>query len=194
MQHFLFSWNLQFSGKLAKKIIFLQFLSLLIIGIWTLYDGNFFMYGPRFIYEAVPILTILYGLSFYILHSLLKSKKLILLYITIISLYFYNIFNFELAWIGKKQPEYIGISYVPSNISELSNFNNSDDRFYKIAKKNKNQNKIFLMKRCENWWCYSGVWLNSYSLIKSKPLFISLPDDYKKNIKNGYIIDWDNIN
>jgi len=182
---------LPFSGELVKKIIFLQFLSLSIIGVWTLYDGNFFMYGPRFIYESVPVLTILYGSTFYILYNAFKHTKWKIISYLIFFIYFINVFSFELSWLGKKQTEYTGITYVPSNINELKNFNSVDDRF---SKKISNRSyKIFLMKKCENWWCSSGFWLNQYPLNKSRPLFLSLPDNYKNEIKNAEIIDWNEL-
>lgn len=184
---------LPFSGKLVKKIIFLQFLSLSIIGVWTLYDGNFFMYGPRFIYESVPVLTIIYGSTFYILYNTFKHTKWKIIPYFIFFIYFINVFSFELSWIGKRQAEYSGIVFVPSNIVDLKNFNSADDRFYQISKNKGNQKKIFLMKKCENWWCYSGAWLNQYPLNMSQPLFLSLPENYKKNIKNAEIIDWNEL-
>ena len=184
---------LPFSDKLTKKIIFLQFLSLSIIGVWSLYDGNFFMYGPRFVYEAVPILTILYGISFYVLYNSLKQTKWKLISYIFVVIYLINIFSFELSWLGKKQAEYSGIVFVPSSILELDGFNESDGRFLDIYKKNKNKNIIYLMKNNGNWWDFSGVWLNSMPLNKSRPLFISLPNIYKNSIKNGSIIDWNSL-
>jgi len=184
---------LPFSDKLTKKIIFLQFLSLSIIGVWSLYDGNFFMYGPRFVYEAVPILTILYGISFYVLYISLKQTKWKLISYIFVVIYLINIFSFELSWLGKKQAEYSGIVFVPSSILELDGFNESDGRFLDIYKKNKNKNIIYLMKNNGNWWDFSGVWLNSMPLNKSRPLFISLPNIYKNSIKNGSIIDWNSL-
>lgn len=184
---------LPFSGKLVKKIIFLQFLSLSIISAWTLFDGNFFMYGPRFIYESVPILTILYGSTFYILYNAFKHTKWKNIFYLIFIIYFINIFSFELSWIGKRQAEYTGIVFVPSNIFELNGFNESDQRFLNIYNKKINQNKIFLMKKCENWWCHSGFWLNQYPLNRSRPFFLSLPDNYTNNIKNAEIIDWNGL-
>lgn len=182
-----------FSGKLSKTIIFLQFLSISIIGIWTLYDGNFFMYGPRFIYEVVPILTILYGITFFVLLSSLKHTNWKYFIYLIIIAFFINIFLFELAWMGMKKTEFSGIAYVPANIIELSNFNNVDQRLFNLYKNNVDKDMIFLMKGRNNWWEYSGVWLNTYPLIKSQPLFISLPDDYKYNLKNSKIIDWNSL-
>jgi len=184
---------LPFSGKLTKKIIFLQFLSLSIIGVWTLYDGNFFMYGPRFIYEAVPILTILYGVTFSILYRILKQTKWNFISYLIIIIYFINIFSFELSWLGVTKANYSTIAYIPSNIKELIGFNNSDQRFLDIFNKNKGQNKKFLMKNRNNWWEFSGAWLNSFPLNESKPLFMSLPEDIKTDIKNAKIIDWDSL-
>lgn len=185
---------LPFSRKLVKKIIFLQFLSLSIIGAWTLFDGNFFMYGPRFIYESVPVLTILYGSTFYILYNAFKHTKWKIIPYLIFFIYFINVFSFELSWIGKKRAEYAGIVFVPSNIYELKGFNESDARLLDIYNKNVNKNKVFLLKKCEeNWWCFSGIWLNKYPLNKSKPLFLTLPDNYKENIKNAEIIDWNKL-
>ncbi|NCN23231.1 MAG: hypothetical protein GW921_03570, partial [Gallionella sp.] len=86
---------LPFSGKYLKKILFLQFLSLSIIGVWTLYDGNFFMYGPRFIYESVPILGILYGLSFFVLYQVFRHTNWKYFSYLLFIFYFVFIFLFE---------------------------------------------------------------------------------------------------
>lgn len=183
-----------FYGKRILKIIFLQILVILLIGVWTLYDGNFFMYGPRFIYESVPVFSILYGVTFYYLYNLFKQRlyKFVIFFFLVI--YFYNILLFQLSWLGVRKAEYSGIVFVPASIAELKNFNFTQGKFLKLYNKYKGQGKVFLMKKCANWWCTGeGVWLNDFPLKKSRPIFLTLPDNYNNEIPQTEIIDWEKL-
>lgn len=186
---------LPFSGTKKNFLFFLQILVFLIIGIWMLYDGNFFMYGPRFIYEAVPVLTIIYGLTFFICLSLFSNRYYKLIFVCIILIYSVGVLNFELAWLGIKKPTYGNIWFVPNNIQSLTGFNFVDSRFQKTYDQNKNKKVIILMKNCQNWWCTGmGFWYNNFPLNKSLPLFLSLPKNKVKiNTKDSFQIktlDW----
>lgn len=180
-------------GKQKFNLFFLQLLASSIVAIWTLYIGVFFIYGPRLIYEATPILAILYGVTFYHLFNLFERSFPKILVLVFFAIFFYNILVFELSWLDIRKPEYSGITFIPSTIAELKNFNSVEGKFLNIYKENKNKDKIFLMKNCANWWCTGeGIWLNGFPLTRSKPLFLTLPEKYNGELKNAQIIDWEN--
>ncbi len=183
---------LPFFGK-TKPIVLLLLSEIgLIVGAWTFFDANAFMYGPRFIYEATPLFSILLGVSLFYLFEISKNKLYRGIIILLISFLFFQISYFELQWLGVKKPDFSGIAYVPSTIQELKGFNFSDDRYARLYNKT-NGKTLFLMKKNANWWDWSGVWLNEYPLNKSKKIFLTEPKCDINTIKEKIIIDWNNI-
>jgi hypothetical protein len=168
------------------NILFLLTLSLAIIFVWTLYDGNFFMYGPRFIYESTPIITILFGYTAYQIISHLPKYYSI----TISLLIIYSLVSLELSWLGYQSVPYSGVVYVPSSIAELVGFNNVSNKFAKYD----NNHKVNLMEYCLDWWCHGeGVWKNNFPLTNNSTIFLGLPLDYDPsytNIPNSQVINW----
>lgn len=176
-----------------SEVIFCLMMALGLIFVWTLYDGNFFMYGPRFIYESTPFFILVCGFAFHKLFTLFSPLLWKILTSFIILFYLSQVALFELSWLGLRPAEYQGIVHVPSNINELRNFNWSDDRLLKLKKKWQGLPQVFLIKKCFNWWCESGHALNTYPLSSSKPLFLTLPDNYQGEIKSAKIIDYENF-
>jgi len=178
----------------CRKILLLQLLIFAILASSCLYDGNYFMYGPRFIYESIVLFAILYAVTFHMIFRFTYNRIIKMVFLIFLILYLGNLFIFELQWTGVKEPEYKYIYYVPSTINELKNFNRVRGCFYNLYIENKGKNKVFLMTRSDNWWDNGeGIWLNSFPLSESNPLFLSMPEDYNGEIPGSQIINRDDF-
>ena len=185
---------LPFCYPYRRKIVFLLIMIFGVILSSSFYDGNFFMYGPRFIYESVPLFALLYGITFYMLFKITPAKWVKVVFFAVLVFYFSNLFIFELQWMGKRDGEF-RTYYVPANIRELRNFNWGEGRFYYgLYKEKKGKEEIFLMEKSFFWWYTGeGIWLNSFPLNESKPIFLVKPDDYDGEVPEAKIIKWEDF-
>ncbi|PIY69300.1 hypothetical protein COY90_01420 [Candidatus Roizmanbacteria bacterium CG_4_10_14_0_8_um_filter_39_9] len=185
---------LPFAQKYIKRImIVIQLMIIGVIGVWFFYDGSWFMYGPRFIYESVPLFCMLYGAMLFTLFRTF-ARHTFFKVIACGEIFFlvFQLMLFEFQWFGLKTPEYRDMIFVPSTVKELKGFNFSDGRFKHLAEKDQ-KTKVFLMKDCGNWWCFSGAWLNTYPLEKSKHIFVDEPNVPFTMPPNSIIIDWNSL-
>lgn len=171
--------------SIKLNMAFLLSLSFGIIFIWTFYDGNFFMYGPRFIYEAVPFLVILFGYCLFTVSQIIPRTLYFILFFIV-----FNLSIFELSWLGQGSPEYSDIVYVPATISELAGFNYTSNKFNQFA----NNQKINYMKPCPDWWCVGeGIWLNNFPLTKQQTFFFVSPPNSISVPPNSQHINWQDL-
>jgi len=185
---------LPLSFKYCRKIFLFQILIFVILGLSCLFDGNCFMCGPRFIYESVPLFAILYALTFYITFKLPSGRVIKAILLILLVIYLGNLIVFELQWMGLKEPDYETISFSPGTIKDLKNFYYIRGSFYNLYLENKGKDKIFLMEPGDYWMSTGeGIWLNSFPLSGSKPIFLSKPKDYRGEIPGAQIIDWEDF-
>jgi len=183
---------LPFSFVYFRKIFLFQILIFAILASCCLYDGNYFMYGPRFIYESVPLFAILYALTFYITLKLASGRVFKTIFLIVLIIYLGNLVVLELQWTGVKEPEYGGIWFVPGTVKDLKDYYYIKGCFYDLYLENKGKNKIFLMEFDVYWMSTGeGIWFNSFPLSESKPIFLSKPQDYGGEIPEAQIIKWD---
>lgn len=121
------------------------------------YDDPFGLFlGPRFIYEIVPFLLLLFASAFAYLKNLLKNSLvgygvvgLIVLFISFKSID---------GWMLGNQPLWDNFIYfTPGNIKELKSFNYTDARLINEAQRQHLTNALILVKECSGWWCYGSV-------------------------------------
>jgi hypothetical protein len=175
------------------RLFALQLSAVAITAVWTLYDGHYFMYGPRFLYEAVPILCVLYGATFALLFRLFPPRWSRALPIAILAVWLGNIAVFEAQWVGLRPAEFGGIAYVPSTIRELQGFNYTDGRMGRLYRETKGSARVFLMRKRDWWFTGEGIWLNTFPLERARPLFLTRPDDYRGEIPRAEKLDWDRL-
>ncbi len=184
---------LPFSFVYHRKVFLFQILIFAILGSTCLYDGNYIMYGPRFIYESVPLFAILYALTFYIILKLASGRAIKIIFLIILIIYLGNLVVFELQWTGIKEPEYVCIWFVPSTVNDLKDYYYIKGCFYDLYLENKGKEKIFLIDFDLYWMSTGeGIWLNSFPLSESRPIFLSKPNDYGGEIPGAQIIKCDN--
>lgn len=186
---------LPFYRNHLRTILLMQMTIVLSIGIWCFYDGNFFMYGPRFIYEAVPVFTVLYGTAFCYLWRAVPRWSYHVIIGAVFVVYGANVVLAQLQWVDLRPPDYAGIVFVPSTVNELEGFNYSDGRFYRLYQRYEGQQQVFLMRYdYARWWEWGqGMWLNDIPLTEARPLFLAEPQDKPHDIPNAIIIEWDNV-
>lgn len=161
-----------------NKYVILNVSSILFIAFfWSLYDGNFIMYGPRFYYEILPLLIFLttYGITellnffyetFLRIYEknykeinknrfilLFKISPAVLIFVGINVLVVFLTYRTIQGWIFHKTHLYPGIIYTPENINELRNFNQSNAALIKEATRENIHNAIIFVKPCAQWWC-----------------------------------------
>lgn len=184
---------LPFFKKSLHIVLILQSTIVLVIAAWCFYDGSYFMYGPRLIYEALPVFTVLYGITFYYLWNIVRSVPYRLYILLVLLVYSWNVALGGLQWLGLRTPDYTGIMDVPARMTELKQFNYADGRFYRIYKRYKGENKVFLMRyNPDSWWTWGeGMWMNDIPLTRSRPLFLPEIENNPYPIPDAVRIDWD---
>lgn len=69
------------------------------------------------------------------------------------------------GWLFQTRQAWAGLPFTPAKISELENFNYSDDRLLKIADEMDLHNALVFVKKCSAWWCFGAeFWTNSPTL------------------------------
>jgi hypothetical protein len=186
---------LPFCAGRRRMLFALQSTAIAIFVMWMFYDGNFFMYGPRFIYEAAPVLTVLYAVIICLCYRQIRRRLGRVIFFIALAVWVWSIGVFEVQWLGLRRPEYLGIVYVPSSIKDLRGFNAIDDRFVRFYEKHKGEDSLILMTNESSWWSTGGgVWMNEFPLTRSHPLILNKPLDEKIPIPKGaVVIEWSKL-
>jgi hypothetical protein len=153
------------------------FLSL--AGMNIFYRNAAVMNGPRFWYESLPFLMLLTARGAFLLRDAAASAASWLherigrdvapsrafagawVLAVVATLMAYS----ASAWMLQTRQAWAGLSFTPAKISELENFNFSDDRLLNIAEDMDINDALIFVKKCQGWWCYgSEFWTNSPTL------------------------------
>jgi hypothetical protein len=149
-----------------------------LMGAYVLYYYHGLMHGPRFWYEAMPLLALLgaRGLdraSFLLasfgawLHQRFLRKErqaswapAAVTYAFVLTLALAGAHNWLIGdgrgWVS---------DFVPSNGAAIKGFNGTDDRIMRSLDQADVKDALVLVDPCNQWWCYgSVVWRNSVSL------------------------------
>lgn len=121
-----------------------------------LFDGGTYAitYGPRYWFEVIPFISILFAIS---INYLFNYFHLFVLKIIIGCLVLGLITFTCIGWIKGKPVLWKNVGFTPANIEELHTFNSTDGRLIKTARELKIKNAVIFVKECSGWWCYGSV-------------------------------------
>jgi len=156
--------------------VFLLAAALFGIGVWTAYESNGLMHGPRYWYEAMPFLMLLAARGLVLLGervaywaSLIRrstntrEEPIVLARCLSYGLLLVLLGTSLHGWILGKHHETGRSDYAPRTISELKSFNGADNRLLQRAQEMDLHNALVLVKTCFNWQCYGTVfWKNAW--------------------------------
>jgi hypothetical protein len=176
---------------------------------YTLYYYHGLMHGPRFWYEAVPLLVLLAGRGIDRASTLIDSfgarlhaqflrrerratwAPAAVAYAFVVALSLFGAHNWLIGdgrgWAS---------DFVPPNADALKGFNGTDDRITRSLEGADINEALVLVDPCNQWWCYgSVVWRNAISLdgdlvfannlaLRNADLFAEYPD------KPVYTVDY----
>lgn len=167
---FVFSLFLFFFSIMAKKtkeIVFFFLSTIGIVLIWGFSDGGTYSitYGPRYWFEIIPFISLIFSFSIYYFSRLFGNKIWgVIVHCVLAAFIFYTI----LGWVKGKPVLWEGIGFTPAKIEELKGFNSTDARLIKRTKELKITNAVIFVKNCGgNWWCYGSVLPQNNSLLDS---------------------------
>lgn len=172
--------------KKTKEII-LFFLSTVGIAlVWGFSDGGTYAitYGPRYWFEIIPFVSLLFSFSIYYFSKLFKNKFWgVITYCFFMCLILYTTFG----WLEGNPVLWKNIAFTPVNISELKGFNYTDAKLIKKSKELKITNAIIFVKDCGgNWWCYGSVLPQNNPKLDSDIVWVSDLGIRNQELKNYY--------
>jgi len=145
-----------------------------------LYRNPAVMNGPRFWYESLPFLMLLTARgTIYLRDGAVTSAEWIhrrvstsppspssaITGVWVLTLVTILVAFSASGWMLQTRQAWAGIPFTPAKISELEDFNFSDDRLLKLADDMDLHNALVFVKKCTGWWCYgSEFWTNSPNL------------------------------
>ncbi len=145
-----------------------------------LYRNPAVMNGPRFWYEGLPFLMLLTARgAIYLRDGAVTAAEWIHQRIStsppspsraVTGVWVLGVVTALIAfsasgWMLQTRQAWAGIPFTPAKISELEDFNFSDDRLLTIADDMDIHNALVFVKKCTGWWCYgSEFWTNSPNL------------------------------
>ena len=149
-----------------------------LMGAYTLWRGSAIMHGPRYWYEAAPLLMLLAARGADRAAELLTSGAdwirgvtfdtdrqppwagLLVVY-TLVAALMTGSMN---GWLLGNQTQWEAL-FVPNQATSLRGFNFIDDRLTTLVDEVDLDNALVLVEVCPNWWCYGNVfWMNSPTL------------------------------
>jgi 4-amino-4-deoxy-L-arabinose transferase-like glycosyltransferase len=154
------------------------FLSLAALNIF--YKNPAVMNGPRFWYESLPFLMLLTARgAIYLRDGAVGAAEWIRSHLSgeraaparaIAGTWVLGVMAALVAfsasgWMLQTREAWASIPFTPAKISELENFNFSDDRLLTRADDMHLHNALVFVRKCTGWWCYgSEFWTNSPTL------------------------------
>lgn len=202
-----------FMGTRNRWDYFLGASFLSLAGLNMLYKNPAIMNGPRFWYESLPFLMLLTARgSIYLRDAAVSAAAWLHARVSaspptpsaaITSVLVFGVLTALVAfsasgWMLQTRQAWTGLTFTPAKISELENFNFSDDRLLKQAGEMDLRNALVLVKKCKQWWCFgSEFWTNSPELDgnivwaeqQGNSDDIELLDHYPR--RNLYLADYD---
>ena len=161
-------------GSRSRWDLFLLLGAVCSMGVWTAFESNGLMYGPRYWYEAVPFLMLLTARGLALLQDWVthwagligRQASLIDAPMATGRMLSYGLLLVLLGisvhgWMLGKHSDMPKSDYVPLSISELQGFNGADDRLLRKVDAMGLHNALVLVKPCIHWQCYGTVfWKN----------------------------------
>jgi Dolichyl-phosphate-mannose-protein mannosyltransferase len=182
-------------GSTRRWDWFLGLAAVSVMAAYAAYFYNGLMYGPRFWYEAAPLLILLSARGVEVaaeritrLASVANDGKraqaatgvAMAPYVVVAGLALVGSYR----WVSGTGPQW-GTDFVPGQASELRPFNGVDPAMLDaVAKANLPANSLVLVKPCPNWQCYGSVfWLNEPSLDGPTVFAQFLPSELESLVK-----------
>jgi len=161
-------------GSRSRWDLFLLLAAVFAMGVWTAYEGNGIMHGPRYWYEAMPFLILLAARGFTLLGERVANWARLIRRkadpreepIALARVLSYGLLAVLLGtsvhgWVLGKHYEAPRIDYVPRTIKDLKGFNGADNRLPQKVQEMGLHNALVLVKWCAHWQCYGTVfWRN----------------------------------